>query len=240
MTTSGTTAFAYLHCLPDGAPFYVGKGKRVRAFNFHHRSEYYKNVVKKHGGAVQVGLLECSTEAAAFALERGLIKCLRRSGVRLCNLTAGGEGPSGMVATAATRAKQRASKLGHTLTAAHKANIGAALRGRKVAPEAVEKTRRGLLGKKLTPEHRAKLVACHKGKIVSAETRAKLSAANAGKTLSAEHKAKIGASNKGGISPQCRAAAVSAARKGGRKHSHDTKEKIRATMLRTLAEKRGA
>jgi hypothetical protein len=92
--------FAYVHCRPDGTPFYVGKGSFKRSniiLNKHLRNAYHQNIVKKHGkGSILVGRLECSSEEIAFELEKGLIKCLRNSGASLTNLTDGGEGTSGV------------------------------------------------------------------------------------------------------------------------------------------------
>jgi hypothetical protein len=88
--------FSYIHCKPDGVPFYVGKGVRTRYKNFKERNVYHKRVVDKHGADnILIGKLDCSTNDIALQLEVGLIKCLRRMGVRLVNLTDGGEGNVG-------------------------------------------------------------------------------------------------------------------------------------------------
>ncbi len=90
-----TQFYAYIHCKPDGSPFYVGKGKGGRAYEFKRpRNPYYANTVAKYGTPL-VGKLDCSSEEIAFELEKGLIKCLRRMGVKLTNLTDGGDGTSG-------------------------------------------------------------------------------------------------------------------------------------------------
>lgn len=89
--------FAYLHCKPDGTPFYVGKGLLHRVKNLS-RNKYHSNVVKKYGAEnILIGEIECSTEEIALELEKGLIKCLKASGVKLTNLTEGGEGVSGLI-----------------------------------------------------------------------------------------------------------------------------------------------
>jgi hypothetical protein len=88
--------FAYIHCKPDGTPFYVGKGTRTRYKNFRDRSEYHKRIVAKYGREnILIGKLDCTTNDIALTLEVGLIKCLRRMGVALVNLTDGGEGTVG-------------------------------------------------------------------------------------------------------------------------------------------------
>lgn len=98
-----TEFLAYVHARPstrtvDGI-FYVGKGKRSRSLDvLQGRNRYHARVVEKHGaGNILVGTIPCSSEKIAFELERGLIKCLRRMGVKLTNMTDGGEGTSGHV-----------------------------------------------------------------------------------------------------------------------------------------------
>lgn len=76
--------------------FYVGKGSCRRARSVKHRNKYHASIVSKHGeDNILIGTLECSNEQTAFELEKGLIKCLTRSGVKLANMTIGGEGASG-------------------------------------------------------------------------------------------------------------------------------------------------
>ena len=94
------TYYAYIHARPEttdqSGVFYVGKGVGTRRNPTPHRNRYHGAVVKKHGAdRILVGSLDCSNEATAFELERGLIKCLRRAGVTLTNMTDGGEGTSG-------------------------------------------------------------------------------------------------------------------------------------------------
>jgi len=90
---------AYLHCRPDGTPFYVGKGTVTRMNRMCTRNPYHTNITDKHGrGNILKGFMECSTEQIAFDLEMGIIKCLKRMGVRLANMSDGGEGPSGITA----------------------------------------------------------------------------------------------------------------------------------------------
>jgi len=84
---------AYLHCKPDGTPFYVGKGTRKRMNKLYGRNTHHSNTVAKYGKEnILVGYMECSTEENAYELERGIIKCLKRQGVELTNQTEGGVG----------------------------------------------------------------------------------------------------------------------------------------------------
>jgi hypothetical protein len=107
--------YAYIHCKPDGTPFYVGKGDDTRvSFKKRYHNRHHMNILKKYGEAnVLVGKMECSTEEIAFDLERGLIKRLRKMGVGIVNLTDGGDGTSGAVRSPETRAKMAAGKIGN-------------------------------------------------------------------------------------------------------------------------------
>jgi hypothetical protein len=158
----GKQFYAYIHAKPDGTPFYIGKGNGRRLNMFHKRNQHHKNVVAKYGKRnILIGKMDCSDESTAFDLEIGLIKCAKRMGLELANLTDGGHGVSGRVVTPEQRAKISATLMGRPgrpWTEEAKAKVGAAKRG-----------------KKRTPEQRAKMG--RKNKFVSEETRAKLSAA---------------------------------------------------------------
>lgn len=85
----------YVHCRPDGRPFYVGKGLPPRSRQlFRSRSAHHANIVNKYGAdniivrVVKSGL----TEETAFDHERTMIECLRDFDIPIVNLTAGGEG----------------------------------------------------------------------------------------------------------------------------------------------------
>lgn len=159
---NGKQFYAYMHTKPDGTPFYIGKGNGRRVRNFSKRNQHHKNTVAKYGREnIHIGYMECSSESVAFDLEMGLIKCVKRMGIELTNLTDGGHGVSGLVVTPEQRAKISATltgRPGRPWTEEAKAKVGAANRG-----------------KKRTPEQRAKMG--RKNKFVSEETRAKLRAA---------------------------------------------------------------
>lgn len=89
---------AYVHCKPDLSVFYVGKGTLARAKSLRkgRRNIVHERTVAKYGAVnIGVGVLECSSEEIAFELEKGLIKCFRAAGIKLVNMTDGGEGKSG-------------------------------------------------------------------------------------------------------------------------------------------------
>lgn len=132
--------YAYVHARLDCSIFYVGKGHGERFRDFTSRNLHHQNIVRKHGkDNILIGRLDCSSEQVAFDLEKGLIKCLRRAGVRLVNLTDGGEGTSGLKHTKEHRKKNSDAQ--------------------KVAqsrPEVIEKKRKALLGRTQTSESNLK------------------------------------------------------------------------------------
>ena len=106
------TYYAYVHAKPtnEGANsiFYAGKGTLRRAHLLKRctRNNHYTNTVNKCGiENVLIGKIECSSEDIAFELERGIIKRLRGMGVKLANLTDGGEGSSGYRLTDSAKSK---------------------------------------------------------------------------------------------------------------------------------------
>lgn len=146
-------SFAYVHCKPDGIPFYVGKGALRRANYLGERNPHHQAVVNKYGKEnVLVGMLECSTSAIAYELEKGLIKCLRFSGIQLTNFTDGGEG--GVNPTPETRKKiSEAAKKRGVSDACRKACI-AAKKGKPLSDDQKQRQSIAMTGKIFTEEHR--------------------------------------------------------------------------------------
>lgn len=107
--------YGYIHCKPDGTPFYVGKGDEARVSSKkRYHNKHHMNILKKYGDEnILVGKMECSTEEFAFDLECGLIKRLRKMGANIVNLTDGGDGAKGAVRSPETRAKMAAGKIGN-------------------------------------------------------------------------------------------------------------------------------
>ncbi len=142
------TYYAYVHARPDtvlaNGIFYVGKGLLKRAENVFGRNKHHQNVVAKLGAEnILVGKIECSSEAVAFDLEKGLIKCLRRMGVALTNKTDGGEGTSGLSIDPVSNEKRSKALKGIPLKAEHSAKIGQALRGKTHSAQAKANMRDG-------------------------------------------------------------------------------------------------
>lgn len=180
---------AYVHARPDGRIFYVGKGMERRARNLRCdlRNGHHANIVAKHGSAnIAVGFIPCSSESIALELEKGLIKCLRRSGVQLVNKTDGGEGSSGYIHTDESRAKLRYTSSRTMSNPENRERIAATLRGRKLSADHRAAISAGLVGNSNT-----------KGKPISKEHLDALRASNIGRTCNADKRAKISAKNKG-------------------------------------------
>ena len=107
--------YTYAHYTPEGRLFYIGKGSgNRRAYNFHKRNAHWKSIVAKYGNPDVQILAHWDTEEEAFDHERLLISCFRDLGHKLCNLTDGGEGPSGSKHSEETKAKLSAILIGNT------------------------------------------------------------------------------------------------------------------------------
>jgi len=102
-------------------PFYVGIGSNSRA-HYLRRNPYHSNVVAKYGAhSVQVKIWEDSlTMADAAIKEVELIAFLKESGIRLTNLTRGGDGTFGYKWTASQRLKK--SRENHHMYGKHQSS----------------------------------------------------------------------------------------------------------------------
>lgn len=92
--------YVYEHWRPDtDSCFYVGKGHGRRAYKIDGRSKYHTRIVAKLarlGICAEIRLVADGLEEdRAFDIERERIAFWHSAGVRLSNLTAGGEGASG-------------------------------------------------------------------------------------------------------------------------------------------------
>lgn len=104
------TFYAYTHARPDGTAFYVGKGAGNRLRPLPARNRHHGFVLAKHGAEnILVKRYDCVDEASAFRMERRLIKMIRAAGVKLTNVTDGGEGSSGYRHTQEAKDKIAAS-----------------------------------------------------------------------------------------------------------------------------------
>jgi hypothetical protein len=82
--------------------FYVGKGKGRRAYKMQDRNRHHAAIqakVAREGSAIEVRIVASGlAENAAFALERERICFWRKAGIDLTNISAGGDGHSGVPA----------------------------------------------------------------------------------------------------------------------------------------------
>lgn len=132
--------YTYLHCKPDGIPFYVGKGKGRRSTDFTSRNRYHKRIVAKYGGQnILVFVFPCESERQALDDEIQHILQLKGEGYSLANLTDGGEGMSGYIAPPELRKKRSINAIGNkngckSRSPETRAKIAASKTGKKRKP----------------------------------------------------------------------------------------------------------
>lgn len=134
----------YEHWRPDkGTCFYVGKGKRKRAFSFRRNSRYDRIVAKLERANLkpEVRIVHSvGTDTEASLLEIARIAFWRSNGADLANYTDGGDGCFGRRLSPETRDKIRKKAI-----------------GRVQSKESIEKMVASRRGKKLSVETRAKM-----------------------------------------------------------------------------------
>ena len=206
--------YTYIHCKPDGTPFYVGKGSARRSHDFRHRNRHHEFVVAKYGAEnISVLVFPRASEQLAFDDEVKWICVLREAGYDLANKTTGGQGASGAVRSVETRLK---------ISSVHK--------GRKRSPETCARIAKAKAGFEMPKGAKERIALYRTGKTLSDESRAKVSTAKkgrpngwGGKTLSPEHRAKISSAQKGRTVPLARRQKMSVsakARWAGQKLNH--------------------
>ena len=166
---TGFYVYAYIR-KSNGIPYYIGKGRKNRAWAKHYNIKTPKDQNK-------IIIIEANlTELGAFAIERRMIKWYRRKGIEengvLYNKTLGGDGTSGIV-----------------MSEKHKERISNANKGKLVSAKTCAKISeaRRLRPTIFTEETRAKLSAANKRKV----------AHNKGKKHRTESIAKMSAAQKG-------------------------------------------
>lgn len=215
--------YVYEHLRADtGEVFYVGKGSGHRARCRQGRNPYWRAVANKHGYVTRI-VMSADDEDLAFLAEMELIDKHRRMGVRLTNLTDGGEGMSGfkMPPDAIERraAKQKGQKRpsvsallsGVPKSAEHRRKLSESRRGVRAsdaAKAALSRASKGrpssMRGKKHSEEAKAKISAAISGennpffgKTHTAEAIEKIRAANIGRKESDETRRRKSEAHKG-------------------------------------------
>lgn len=240
VATREKTFYVYLHCKPDGTPFYVGKGQGNRYREFSKgRNPHHKRIVAKYGKAqIRVAVFPCASESEALEDEKLHIAQLRAEGYELANITDGGDGVCGLVFSDDARAKIRAARAKQIMPPCSdekKEKIRAAQAGKKRGPNRAHSE--FMTGRKLSPEHIEKIVIANLGAKRTDATRLNISKALTGRKLSDEARRNMSLAHKGRppsdlqlrayASPE-RSRKMSEAHRG-KVMSDEAKEKMRAT-----------
>ena len=200
--------YVYEHRRKDtGEVFYVGKGSSARIKSKQGRNRWWMAIVAKSGGYVAAKVLDGLDEEMAHLCEIERIDQLRKIGVRLCNLTDGGEGMAGFKMPRDSVERGASKRRGKPLSEDAKKNM----RGHVRSDEHRRKLSAGNLGKKMSLEARRKMSESRKGRPLLALR---------GRSLTEEHKKKISAGVSGDKAPFL-----------GRKHTPESIEKIKAANI---------
>ena len=154
------------------------------------------------------------------SLERFYISYFKFLGVRLTNLTDGGDGQHGRVVSQESRMKMRLSHLGRRTSESTRLALSKALTGRVLSKETRDKISKANTGKKLPPlsvDRKNKISKSLLGRSMSLKTKMALRRANAGRKMSAETKKKIGEANSNKVFTIEHRTAISSALMGKKK-----------------------
>lgn len=212
----GNKHYVYIHHKKTtNEIFYVGKGKDNRAFSENQRNKFWKNVVSKHGFIVSF-VAKGLSDKEALDIEIKTIEKLKSCGIKLVNMTNGGEGLSGFVHSAETRLK--CSINNSMKSQEHRQKVSVALKEYWSKPE--NKARRIQTAKKV--QSRPEVLEKKRLRRHSDETKAKMSANSAMK------RPEVVAKFFGDLNPAKRPevkAKIAAAKKGFR-HTDESKKKM--------------
>lgn len=134
-----TNYYVYAYLRTNGTPYYIGKGKGVRAW------KHYNDCIHPPRNKSLIIIMENNlTELGALALERRYINWYgridKKTGI-LRNRTDGGEGATGAIQSLEQRTKQSIKLRGNTY------NLG-----KKRSCESKERARLSMLGKNTGPQ----------------------------------------------------------------------------------------
>lgn len=99
-------------------------------------------------------LYEYLSEDVANLIEIGLITKYKHDGIKLCNMTIGGEGNSGHKHSNESKKVMSEKKIGRKLTEEHKQKIGQAHKGKIISDKQKKQISETLKGKKLSDAHK--------------------------------------------------------------------------------------
>jgi len=138
----------YTHTRPDtGTIFYVGIGLRKRPYTKFSRNKHWKNIVAKNNGEFIVDIIGDDLPwEFCCEVEKGLIKTYGRTDNRtgiLCNLTDGGDGTHGWIASEQTKSRIGEKSVGRFFSSESRAKQSLAHKGRKQTPEARQNVKIG-------------------------------------------------------------------------------------------------
>lgn len=164
--------YVYEHIRPDtNQVFYVGKGHSYRLVSTKNRNKYWKNIVNKVSFKA-VKVVEHDSEELILLAEIERIDQLRKLGVKLVNVTDGGQGISGLKHseeskrkmsnsrklitphkhTEETKQRIKQANTGVVFTEERKQKISAARKGQKMLPHVKEALKLAMQGYKHSKE----------------------------------------------------------------------------------------
>jgi len=187
MKTLQKQYYIYVHCRPDGEPFYVGKSYTTKKYRGHgfrfKKNAYYNNVITKYGKeTILIYIYECNSEQQSKDYEIWMIAYGKAQGWKLTNLSNGGEGTFGYKHTKTAKDKIRKAFKGIP-----NPEQSARLKG---------KPRLDLVGKKHSIEHNKNISRSLLGHVCSKQTKNKIRLANKGQFFSKKHKTKLSTAKK--------------------------------------------
>lgn len=154
--------YVYVHRRgDDGSVFYVGKGRwKYRFSQKTGRNIYWQRVAEKYGWSAEV-VCHFQTHEDALRYEVELIAHLRDAGVKLTNITVGGDGASGYKQTPEHVAKRVASIAGKKWTDERRA----AAKGKTLSLETRAKLSKAVTGFRHTDEAKMKISDAQRGNL---------------------------------------------------------------------------
>jgi hypothetical protein len=236
--------YVYEHWRPDkNVCFYVGmgNGRRAKALYPGSRNRHHDRItakLKRLDLSVEVRFVSIGlTREEAFTREIERIAYWKAIGVKLCNLTGGGEGSHDI--SMETRELMRQRKLGKKHTEEHKAKIAKASQRTALDPEYRKRLSIAISAACNTPEARERLTRASRAQIRTAEHNAKIGKSHKGKKLSPEHAAKARAASIGRKQPPEEIERRRAANTG-KKRSHEFCQQMRELQANLTPEQRSA